>query len=67
MNDELHGITGISNLTIADYLVGLAEKSKSAQVIYSRIIDNKTVKIFGINNLNIYIPMLVSLTQDIAI
>ena len=45
MNDELHGITGISNLTIADYLVGLAEKSKSAQDLMQKIRDTETLDV----------------------
>jgi hypothetical protein len=45
VNDELHGITGISNLTIADYLVGLAEKSKSAQDLMQKIRDTETLDV----------------------
>ena len=45
VNDELHGITGISNLAIADYLLGMAEKSKSAQDFMQKIRDTDTLDV----------------------
>merc|ERR1712062_99298 len=45
VNDELHGITGISNVAIADFLVGMAEKSKSAQDFMQKIRDTDTLDV----------------------
>ncbi len=45
VNDALHDVAGISDMTIADFFVGLATKSKSADELIGKIRDTETLDV----------------------
>ena len=45
VNDKLHDILGISDKYIAQYLIGLAKKSSSAEEYVEKLRDTGTVEI----------------------
>ena len=45
VSDQLHDVAGISDLTIADFFVGLAQKSKSVNDLISKIEKTETLEI----------------------
>ena len=45
MSDQLHDVAGISDLAIADFFVGLAQKSKSSNDLISKIEHTETLTI----------------------
>ena len=45
VSDQLHDVAGISDKTIADFFVGLAEKSKSAEGLLQKIGDTDTLSV----------------------
>jgi len=45
VSDQLHDVAGISDLAIADFFVGLAQKSKSSNDLISKIEHTETLTI----------------------
>ena len=45
VSDQLHDVAGISDLAIADFFVGLAQKSKSVNDLISKIENTETLEI----------------------
>jgi len=45
VSDQLHDVAGISDLAIADFFVGLAQKSKSANELIDKIENTETLTI----------------------
>jgi pre-mRNA-splicing factor ATP-dependent RNA helicase DHX16 len=45
VNDKLHDILGISDKYIAQYLIGLAQKSKSSEEYIQKLKDTGTIDV----------------------
>lgn len=45
VNDKLHDILGISDKYIAQYLIGLAQKSKSSEEYIQKLRDTGTIEV----------------------